>query len=824
MRPLCTLMAGLLLFSCSDDDTNDGPDVKKPVITATEAQLGVSLAAEAGSWELHYSVSNATEGDVVTAECPDSWIEILPGEEAGIIPFNYEGNIEAEDRSTTIRLSYPGADDVEISIRQQGTQDWIISIAVTDPQAFNAAVSITSNKKDKTYVMLNLPKQDFDKFTTDDELTAYYVDLFRSAAAAYEVSLETLLSQILYKGNLEGNINNLKPLTDYVAVAFGLTADGTVTSKVFSDEYRTSEVPHYDEKINISPKILKPNFVELELRPESDQYRYYADIMAQEEFDKFPSLDEFAADVIAGLQEVIDMNTAFGNTMTWEDITLQGISNTSVNSLYSDTNYTSFAFGVTNGYRTTDVFSRNDKTPQPSLTSNCTFVIQAISTDPKLSKVRITPSDDSDYFAIITTKSETDATTPERFADDCIIYANTFDTWITWTGEQTLEVTDLAADTDYTVAVFGVGDYYERTTKVYYYTLHTNSLDKVDITFDLKVTSTDQSSVYYACTPSDLNQSWAVGTVKKEKHDSFASEEEFVEYLKTAGNGFAIMNMGVATGSLMYDCEWGLIEPGEYLLYAVACYSDGWTYEVLSDLTYVPYTISERTFSDATVDISLVVYDGNELAAYNPAKYSEYGGKAAISILFTPAASCVEYYTCYQARTAEAMQGLYMDMLIDNVIKGYGDLNPGNSPTSYMMALPWDAAENCIMAVGVNAQGVDGYPSVVSLKVSRDQAVPFDPESVAAARPVKRAGTYTAPSVPKRSAVRMAVPAQRPATGRRITLMPAADMQQAQSAARTQIVENHVRRQVERAGGKYYTPAERAEIGSLAEITSFEVR
>ena len=129
-----------------------------------------------------------------------------------------------------------------------------------------------------------------------------------------------------------------------------------------------------------------------------------------------------------------------------------------------------------------------------------------------------------------------------------------------------VQVTRKEFEGDYTLVVFGVGDYYERNTAVNYYKLHTNKLDEVDITFDLQITSKNESTVTYISTPSDLEQTWTVGAVRKEKYESFASEEEFKEFLLTAGNGFPIINTGVASGTLMYDYEWGLLQPGDYLL------------------------------------------------------------------------------------------------------------------------------------------------------------------------------------------------------------------------------------------------------------------
>ena len=64
MRPVCMLMAGALLFACSKTDTGESKP-HQPVIEVSEAQ-GITLTAEAGTAQLHYTVANATEEREVT--------------------------------------------------------------------------------------------------------------------------------------------------------------------------------------------------------------------------------------------------------------------------------------------------------------------------------------------------------------------------------------------------------------------------------------------------------------------------------------------------------------------------------------------------------------------------------------------------------------------------------------------------------------------------------------------------------------------------------------------------------------------------------------
>lgn len=826
MRPLCMLMAGALLFACSKDDTGESKP-HQPVIEVTEAQ-GITLTAEAGTAQLHYTVANATEESVVSATCAEPWITLKSDNTPGVIGFDYTTNTGTESRSAVIRLTCPGAEEVQVNLTQLRSEKWLLDITMPEVEAFRAHIKVASSEPDATYAMLNLTKADYARFSTDEELTSYYVDLFRSVASSYGITMEQLLAQLLYQGDTEGYLNNLTPETEYVAVAFGMNMDASITSEVFAFEYATPEPPYYQQGITLDVATLKPNYVEIKTTPGSDEYRYYTDILTQEEMDSFTSMDEFADAVITELQEVIDINNAFGTPTTWDDLTVQGAGEISVNTLYSNSAYAPFAFGIANGYRTTDVTTSSITTPVPTESSNCTFAFETISSDPTLTKVRITPSDNSEYFAIITLTSEAESMTPERYADECIVYANSFDNWYTWSGEQVLEASELSDDTDYTLVVFGVGDYYERNTAVNYYKLHTNKLDEVDITFDLQITSKNESTVSYICTPSDLEQTWTVGAVRKEKYESFASEEEFKEYLLTAGNGFPIINTGVASGTLMYDCEWGMLQPGDYLLYAMACYTDYTTYTILSDLTYLPVTIEKRILSDAVAEIELIVYDGDELVAYDPDKYpaANYAGKAAIDIIFTPNETCAAYYVCLQSRPASVMEGMSTDTLI-GLIEAMGDKYEDNQQRAFGVALPWNYNNYCIMGLGLNSEGVAGQPTITSLNVSRDQIVPFNPASAAPASNRLVPVPFTLPETPAPAASHLtngqaAMPHL--TVGGALPVMKPQTADKLQGDRKQAIIESRVRRQIEQAGGKYYTPAERKLASEFTKVNAFSAR
>ena len=89
----------------------------KPVISAND----FILEADATSGSFAYSIENPVEGEDVTATLEEGvdWIENLAAAD-GTVTFDCTANETEEPRSAVITLSYEGAEDIEVTVRQKG--------------------------------------------------------------------------------------------------------------------------------------------------------------------------------------------------------------------------------------------------------------------------------------------------------------------------------------------------------------------------------------------------------------------------------------------------------------------------------------------------------------------------------------------------------------------------------------------------------------------------------------------------------------------------------------------------------------------------------
>lgn len=121
------MMLATLLFAavgCEDsglDNNPNGPSwLYEPSITIASAKSTFSI--EGGEGKIVCEIKNAKEGVALEAECAAEWVSDLTvnGVE---VTFTVAANEAEEARTATLTLSYEGAKDVTVEVRQDGTQE-----------------------------------------------------------------------------------------------------------------------------------------------------------------------------------------------------------------------------------------------------------------------------------------------------------------------------------------------------------------------------------------------------------------------------------------------------------------------------------------------------------------------------------------------------------------------------------------------------------------------------------------------------------------------------------------------------------------------------
>lgn len=109
-------------------------------------------------------------------------------------------------------------------------------ISVSAITAESATVSVTPSNDIETYYFDILEKSEFDTFDSKIEVAELIVSELQNICNEYDVSLVDILS----KGADSYDFSELAPATEYVAYAFGVNANGTITTEVFTKTFKTS--------------------------------------------------------------------------------------------------------------------------------------------------------------------------------------------------------------------------------------------------------------------------------------------------------------------------------------------------------------------------------------------------------------------------------------------------------------------------------------------------------------------------------------------------------------------------------------------------------
>lgn len=149
------------------------------------------------------------------------------------VTFTADTNIKAEPgsapRTGTFTLNYPRASDLTITVRQSAPElpedpglTFELELVSTAPAS--AVVNCTPSDLVATYVAVAILKSEYDAYESEEELIANDIENFRNSPWGSGIA------DHLRTGKLERHELTLKPETPYYFYAYGLEADGTLTS------------------------------------------------------------------------------------------------------------------------------------------------------------------------------------------------------------------------------------------------------------------------------------------------------------------------------------------------------------------------------------------------------------------------------------------------------------------------------------------------------------------------------------------------------------------------------------------------------------------
>lgn len=707
------------------------------VAEAGAARIGIitqgpfTAGAEGGEIVLEYEIENHVPGQEITASSDSKWASHFEYPEYGRILVFPEANFYAEERKAVLTLSYPKADDITVEIVQkasESTEDPFF-INVTGVSEVEATVSWFPADKEMTYVngltfksALDAYDGDYEKYIEDD------VEYLKGRAEAAGISLSDYLKQVLQTGDKGVKWSALEPATEYCAYAYGLSSDGTVTSRMVVARFTTKSPEQLDCNFSFELESSTASELSVKVLPDNSSVRYYAGIISKADYETAGSDQAIIDKIVDYIDEEIWFNSLYQIWKQWSDFTEAGASVVSAEKLFSDTEYYAYAFGLEEQGLVTTTFQKDlFRTAPLEVTDDCTFEISSEVSTSYMADFVIRPSNpDTKYYVSCLT---TDYVLSYSMEDLATILINEADLYgydwangqYTFSGEQHLNsygdlgIMPLAPSSNYTLVLFGTDADGNRTTEVFTEQFRTQVLVPSDMTFGLGVTDVSTSAVTLTCEPSRDDELYVLGCMPVSRYQDYGSDEAaisaVVEYWSNSSM-YRVTRSGQQNLTVDIDIFYDRIQPDtDYYVFAF-----GYMGAVTTGITKMRFTTpaSDVPVSDASVSISYEILDGDALVIEDPYTYppASWSGVAAAKFTISPGEGTAGWYFVTFTNSFGEIYMMPTDELIENV-KRYGSYNKREA----LVKMNWYSS---IVAVAVpeDADGVYGKPVIVEVVAS----------------------------------------------------------------------------------------------------------
>lgn len=585
---------------------------------------------------------------------------------AGKLEFNVQENDSGEERKGLVSIMIKGNSRIVFSSKSdlvrfdesarriyvdviqagKGGPQETFALSVADITYHSAVLSYVPADKEMTYIARMADKEFFDTFASDEEYIEGEIEEFRKMAERNGVSLSTVLSANLRKGDMKSvPVDGLKASMDYVVYAYGLDSEGNVLTSMYKKTFTTSSRANVNFKFGISVEV-SSLYADVTISADPANEYFYWSHMAKEDWEKYASMDDLISETVKHLDFMAEM---MGDPYT--DFLVKGSDLYKCEGLRPDKDYVVFAFGIDEyGNNTSGVTYEEFHTLKDEIKDPCMFGISFSDITPIGMNVHVVPSDNNTrYYAGMMTKAMFQTMSPEQAADYFIKMEN--ENYIDWEGDdyiytgetvltsnEDLYMGQLKGNTDYTAVVFGVSGQGERTTGVFYADVRTEAVMPSQMTIEIEVVSVSSHDVTVNFTPSDDQEQYYATCVPLEDYNAYGGNDAaFMESLLSIFEGD--LDWVMSSGPSVYEGEGSLFADTEYIAVAFGYYG-GATTKLFSRTFKTP----AATESKAAVDLKVEILDGDVLAESDPATYGKFKGRAVIKATLTPNADAEKWY------------------------------------------------------------------------------------------------------------------------------------------------------------------------------------
>ena len=157
MMGLMPLMALTLLVGCNNSETPDGPTPpnveKDSVIKLGKTSVSSSLAG--GSYLLEYTIENPHQGEKISAEPAEDWVNGFNYGITGALQFNVDANPGSEPRECLVTVKYRFAEDVVFTVKQGAKVSAGFTLENVTSDLFSYTVDVIPEDKTAPYIIMS---------------------------------------------------------------------------------------------------------------------------------------------------------------------------------------------------------------------------------------------------------------------------------------------------------------------------------------------------------------------------------------------------------------------------------------------------------------------------------------------------------------------------------------------------------------------------------------------------------------------------------------------------------------------------------------------
>lgn len=668
---------------------------EEPAPLVPEIQLGkkeVSLASDGASVKVVYAVENAVEGESLSSSCEADWLQVDLSK-ARMVTLSANTNETGEERTTTVTFSYPGAQDVVLTVKQ----DFFVnplSIEVSSVNATGVVFSVRTTDPNLTWLPMVTYKESFEYYETPDELFNSDIEYFKYLADINDYTLPQFLEMMVATGPMDNvSLGGLQPSTDYVLYAYGVTTDARRTTDIVSFPF-TTEDP-YEGDITFRFETSEEDYIlDFKIYPSHTGVPYYYGIVTQQQWDMWSAAykgDVSAAiqaeDIDAMIEDLMDLGMMSGPEDYFLLFSESDVMDFGYFELTADTEYVLFASRWTEDCKLVGPLSTHKHKSQSIAPSDNKLTLAVDGVTQSSAVVHITTTNDDPYAVINLRSSELEGMTDEEiFAFVTTKYDYILSEY-TFKGNLERRFDRMRPDVDYTFLAFGYKAGTMTTADMQKVEIKTYPAgDPKDCTFEFTV-DPDVDNAFVTITPSDKGQFY-FWLVYPSDYTAEAAKSYITMYVRDwYENDFAAFASWELSLGDDAATAWDLYPDTEYKVGAVIMDYD--TGEFLSDVFFSePFVTPIKQYADITFDWNYgPYYDLGELIRAGQTQFepllAQGDALMPIEVKITGSYSAF-YYDIYTGDVSDAE--MYPDEMF------YAGLEYGSSRTKNNAIVKYDAA------------------------------------------------------------------------------------------------------------------------------------